>query len=233
MIKLYMLGIKNVSAAQFDHFMKRVSPERTRQVQRIRNWRDAVRSLFGEVLVRWAVRQVGPAAAFSKPWSRSAFGKPVFADEPDIHFNISHSGDWVAAAMGPAELGVDVEQMLPVDLGIAESFFSPAELGQLQSLTQEERLGPFYDIWTLKESYIKCIGKGLSQPLDSFAIMVHPDGTIEYSGPDEEACHYQFTLIPMEGPYKLAVCSKAIGPIEIVEPEMDQLLEMECFQVNF
>lgn len=229
MIKLYMLGIKNVSAALFDHFMKRVSPERTKQVQRIRNRRDAVRSLFGEVIVRWAVNQVKPAAAFSKPWTRSEFGKPAFADEPDIHFNLSHSGDWVVAALGPSELGVDVEQVLPVSPGIAESCFSPAELGLLQHLTEEERLNRFYDIWTLKESYIKCIGRGLSQPLDSFTIMVRPDGKMEYCGPDIEARNYQFMLIPMEGPYKLAVCTKAKGPIEIYTPEIDQLLDIEMF----
>ncbi|MBB3126351.1 4'-phosphopantetheinyl transferase [Paenibacillus rhizosphaerae] len=229
MIRLYMLAIKNVSAAQFDHFMKRVSPERIRQVRRIRNRRDAVRSLFGEVMVRWGVSQVKPAAAFSKPWMRSEFGKPVFADEPDIHFNLSHSGDWVVAAIGPSELGVDVEQVLPVNPGIAESCFSPAELGLLQCLPEEERLGRFYDIWTLKESYTKCIGKGLSQPLDSFTITICRDGKIEYSGPEEEARNYQFMLIPVEGPYKLAVCTKARRPIEIYEPEMDQLLGMEMF----
>lgn len=228
MIRLYMLGINNVSAAQFDHFMKRVSPERTRRVQRIRNRRDAVRSLFGEVLVRWAVSQVKPAA-FSKLWARGEFGKPVFADEPDIHFNLSHSGDWVVAALGPSELGVDVEQKLPVKPGMVELLFSPAELGLLQHLPDEERLSRFYDIWTLKESYTKCIGKGLSQPPDIFTFTICRDGKIEYSGPDEEARNYQFMLIPVEGPYKLAVCSKAKGPIEIYEPEMDELMNMEMF----
>jgi 4'-phosphopantetheinyl transferase len=56
----------------------------------------------------------------------------------------------------------------------------------------------FYRIWTLKESYIKMTGEGLSRPLQSFEAMLEPEagiaaegfhGTVrEYAGPPP--CRY-------------------------------------------
>ena len=37
-------------------------------------------------------------------------------------------------------------------------------------MNSDEKINYFYDLWTLKESYIKTIGKGLYTPLNSFSI---------------------------------------------------------------
>ncbi|MGR6000898.1 4'-phosphopantetheinyl transferase superfamily protein [Bacillus cereus] len=50
-------------------------------------------------------------------------------------------------------------------------FFSTEEAEYVFSIkSQNEQINRFYDLWTLKESYIKAIGRGLSIPLESFSI---------------------------------------------------------------
>ena len=44
----------------------------------------------------------------------------------------------------------------------------------LQQAPPSERARCFFRLWTLKEAYIKAIGKGLSAPLNSFAFTLEP-----------------------------------------------------------
>lgn len=50
------------------------------------------------------------------------------------------------------------------------AFFSDEEVEDLNTRSLVGKIDYFYDLWTLKESYIKAIGKGLSIPLNSFTI---------------------------------------------------------------
>ena len=68
-------------------------------------------------------------------------------------------------------LGVDVEAVdRRTDPEIAERFFSTPEVDHLRRCKSEnDRRLTFLRIWTLKESFIKAIGTGMSTPLADFA----------------------------------------------------------------
>jgi len=70
--------------------------------------------------------------------------------------------------VGSGPVGIDVEYMRAYDSGIAERFFHPGEYARACRFAEERRKERFYDLWTIKESYIKALGKGLSLALDSF-----------------------------------------------------------------
>ena len=52
---------------------------------------------------------------------------------------------------------------------LAEHFFAPEECQQVTQSIEPERKMKMLEFWTLKESYIKAVGQGLSIELDSFA----------------------------------------------------------------
>lgn len=111
------------------------------------------------------------------------FGKPYIANPEfgkKIHFNLSHSLNIILIAVSAhSPVGIDVEFMRDMEDArqIAMRNFSSTEKDYLASLAPDEFKNMFYQYWTLKESFIKAIGKGLSFPLDQFDVLL-PDATL-------------------------------------------------------
>ncbi len=93
-------------------------------------------------------------------------GKPYFKDIPDVHFSISHSGDMALVAVSDKEVGADIQEWRELKADIAGRFFHPDEKAHLEKLPASESEKAFFELWCLKESYIKFTGKGLTQALD-------------------------------------------------------------------
>jgi 4'-phosphopantetheinyl transferase len=113
-------------------------------------------------------------------WGKPEIGGPRLA--VPLWFNLSHTDGFIACVAGRVRpLGVDVEdtnQMASYD-EMAKHFFAPAEQEYLSSLTPGHQREAFFRIWTLKEAYIKALGKGLSIPLDSFHFRFSPSNPSE------------------------------------------------------
>ncbi len=112
------------------------------------------------------------------PLSYGSKGKPRVEGLGAIEFNVAHSGN--IALLGftvGCEIGIDLEQIRPLQnsLEIANRFFCGDEVAELASLSTELRERAFFLSWTRKEACIKAIGDGLSAPLDSFRVTMHPD----------------------------------------------------------
>ena len=97
-------------------------------------------------------------------------------------------------------VGIDVEKIVPLSLAFASNLFAPQENQVLSSTTGDAKLEYFYQLWTLKESYMKAIGKGLSIPLASFSM-----DTREWYSP--EATEFHFKSFRMDQAHILSVCS--------------------------
>lgn len=82
-----------------------------------------------------------------------------------IDFNLSHSGEWVACAVGyNCRLGVDIESPRKQRSyrELAAEYFSEGECRRLDALSDEECREAFFELWTLKESYLKARKQGIS-----------------------------------------------------------------------
>ncbi|WP_159747908.1 4'-phosphopantetheinyl transferase family protein [Coxiella endosymbiont of Amblyomma sculptum] len=102
------------------------------------------------------------------------YGKPYLLNYPALYFNLSNSHEVALYAITTnREVGVDVE-FIRDNIYIAdvrERFFSPDEVAICVSKLPEKDsqcLKKFYQIWTLKEAYVKAIGQGLSFSLNRF-----------------------------------------------------------------
>lgn len=103
--------------------------------------------------------------------------KPVLADFPALHFNLSHSaGQALLAVTTAAEVGIDIEREreLPDREAMIRRYFSVREQEQLGALGADEKSSGFFHIWTRKEAVIKANGLGLGIALDSFDVPCGP-----------------------------------------------------------
>jgi len=143
------------------------------------------------------------AAPGGKPFIVSATGEPALA------FNLSHTRGFVACAIaGAGDLGIDVESIDRAADGraIAERYFSASECDGLDACETRDRAVRFIELWTLKEAYVKAIGRGLSHPLDAFAFTFEGDRGLRFHAPeDAQASAWTFALFAPSPQYRMAV----------------------------
>lgn len=137
--------------------------------------------LAARVLLRWVLSAYCTIAPADWRFETNPWGRPRIAvsNAPaGLAFNLSHKPGCVACLIGHGRsLGVDVEDTAanrPHVLELAERFFSPSEAAALRALPVGRQFDRFYELWTLKESYIKARGMGLSLGLSRFSFF--PDG---------------------------------------------------------
>jgi 4'-phosphopantetheinyl transferase len=139
---------------------------------------------------------------------RGENGKPSLVGYPDFYFNISHSGEYVVMAYGNVPVGVDVEQLRDKETRVAKRCFTEEEFLYI-SHTDDKCGERFFEIWTMKESYLKLTGQGISVPLNSF--YVNPEELSAYEKDENgkwKKLPVQFEFADLDG-YVLCVCSDA------------------------
>ena len=102
--------------------------------------------------------------ALAASLEKGPYGKPYLAEYPEIHFNISHSGEWAVCALASMPCGVDIQERRPIrSRRMVERTMNARE--QRQILEAEDGTGEFIKLWTYKESCIKLSGEGLHQDM--------------------------------------------------------------------
>jgi len=108
-------------------------------------------------------------------FTHNAYGKPALEQSVhplDLFFNLSHSHGQIVLALAAHDfVGVDIEASTRSRRisRIARRYFSEAEAAELLELPEHLQLSRFYQLWTLKEAYIKACGMGLAIPLNQFS----------------------------------------------------------------
>jgi 4'-phosphopantetheinyl transferase len=136
--------------------------------------RDQRRYLITRALVRTVLSRYAPVLPEAWVFSAGPYGRPAISAPPHapaLEFNISHSGDLVMLGVTSGRtLGIDTESIArrAADIDGLDRYFAPEESAALLALPAQERPRRFFDLWTLKESYIKARGLGLAIALDAF-----------------------------------------------------------------
>ncbi|MEF9951103.1 MAG: 4'-phosphopantetheinyl transferase superfamily protein [Clostridium sp.] len=165
--RLYYLDV-NCIDKNYDFWYENVSSYRRDKVNRLRVYEDKVRSLSSEALLRYALLDNGYNYD-NLTVEHSHMGKPDFVED-GIHYNLSHSGDYVLCGISPYPIGVDIERVRDINLKIIDRFYSSSEGEYLSRFSGEDKLNNFFMIWSCKESYIKYTGEGLSASLRNFTV---------------------------------------------------------------
>lgn len=147
--------------------LSRLWPERREQVLRCLNPEDKARCLAAGLMLSF-VLEVSDASLIRY----NPYGKPFLSDS-SVHFNLSHSGDYIVLAVGENEVGIDIEKSVPYSDDVAKKCFVPEEY---RLLKEQKDIDSFYMLWTAKESVMKACGKGLQMPPESFCVLPVEDG---------------------------------------------------------
>lgn len=182
--------------ALLNEYVGLLSTEELRQQRRFYFERDRHRYLVTRAMVRTVLSKYARIAPKEWQFAANPYGRPEVANEDAearrIAFNLSHtSGLIVLGVTRDRAIGVDVENVREqrAAVEIADRFFAPSEVASLRALPTEEQERRFFEYWTLKESYIKARGMGLSIPLDRFAFDVEDCGEIRLTAdPSLEDC---------------------------------------------
>ncbi len=142
--------------------------------------------------------------------AKNPYGKPYLTDYPEIHFNLSHSEGVTACITDNRECGIDCEKIREYRPNVMKRAFTESEREMVEKATESERNLLFFTLWTLKEAYIKAIGKGLSFSMNEVEFQIN-NGNVTSNITDYEFKRY----ILRDGEFVVATAIKKKQVAEI------------------
>ncbi len=225
MIHTYYADIRCLeNETLFREKVKQLSPYRQQKIAILRNDRDRNRSLGAGLLLDHGLAVYGLQER-SVEYDIGQWGKPALKYHPEICFSLSHSGDYAICTIGDRPVGNDIEHVRVGRLKVANRFFAEEELAWLyEAETEEERTGRMFRLWTMKESFLKVIGRGMSLSLKDFVIrMDEESGRARVRHSFDAKYYYMREYGEIDG-YCTAVCAQESGdmaysmiPVELRE----------------
>ncbi len=216
-IHLWKIDGSTVDDTLLAAYRRLMSAEELQRHERLRQLADRRRFLITRAAIRSVLSGYFPDVLPTQwQFGRNAWGRPTIAEpvlESNVEFNISHAdGLIVIAVTERGDLGVDVEftGRRCRTLALANRYFSAQEIGALQVMSDSAQRERFFDLWTLKEAYIKACGMGLAIPLSSFSFEFGKDGISIAFAPErrDEPGAWQFWQMQATPRHRLAIALK-------------------------
>lgn len=259
MIHLYYTSVSgDCSDEQSLRLYKLLPEERKEKIKNTRNAETARKRLYTGAFLQYVLYKETGIPMQMLSYLYGDYGKPELDytairetlgsdDErkvPQIHFSLSHSGEYAVLAVSDQPVGIDIEHKKKNCLSVAKRCFCQEEyediLGAGTDLEQEKR---FLEYWTMKEAWIKHSGEGLHIPLNSFRIVRRESGisTVRWKTEEIMAGKGQdgafsgrkctetwLTTFFLEAePYCISLCSESLQDLECINQSEDGSLHFE------
>lgn len=218
-IDIWTCNIDALSDSQSRGLYRVMSRHEVARYRRFKSIDSAEQFAAGRALTRAALSAYRNFPPRAWQFSFGEWGRPEIVDPYtplDLHFNISHTSGFVAVAISRCpEIGIDVERVdRSVDIeAVARAVFSERELVHFLRCGTAGWLGDargrFFDLWTLKEAYIKARGLGFSLPPQSFEIAAH-DGRLRLQRAptcDQRPERWQFRLLSPSPALRMSIAA--------------------------
>ncbi|KAJ7971574.1 4'-phosphopantetheinyl transferase [Quillaja saponaria] len=224
------------------------------------------RALVRTTIARYQINRRGDPRSLK--FRKNNYGKPEVDwqytgdwSPPPLHFNISHTSSLIACGVTAGSLiGIDVEEkqrsLKNNILAFARRYFSPYEVEILTAISDPKiQHQEFLKLWTLKEAYVKALGKGFSgAPFKTFTIQIrdpinrgiHLPGRIDSEVPEiivespdkanKLSSSWQFALLELAGSHYAAICieqertagGNGSNPMKLTMRKTIPFIEDEC-----
>lgn len=175
-IHVWLLPIYNNGLTGAD--FKYLSLEEQKRSARFSKPGDRQRYLASHAALRKILASYLAYPAQDLVFSSNEYGKPFLSyphgrQHRPVHFSLSHSGEYTALAFSfSSPVGIDIEKSRASvkPLEISKRFYHPKEASQIASLPSQEQGFLFFQLWTLREAFLKGLGTGFHTAPDSFCI---------------------------------------------------------------
>jgi 4'-phosphopantetheinyl transferase len=152
-----------------------LSPARQQKAQRYRYSTDRMSCILGDYQLRGEVSEIMGCNLDEVVINHTEAGQPYIAQPSNsgFHISLSHSGGYVVSAIATSPVGIDIEMISEIEDAFLVHTLSQAEMNYVGSSVRR-----FFEIWTMKEAYLKCTGMGISGcgSLKSISVFTLPAG---------------------------------------------------------
>lgn len=174
-IQLYFANV-NGNASEDSYYWSILSHEECVRATKIKN--DLLRAQYVEIhaRVREVLARIICEYPHKIPIATTRYGKPYLVSNPELTFNLSHTGGFFILGLGwHRQLGVDVEmnKQRAHLAELAKRCFAAEEMDYWRGLPEIEKISEFYRLWTRKEAFVKATGRGLAMGMEN--CVVNPD----------------------------------------------------------
>ena len=171
--------------------------------------------LATRVLVRGVLARTLGRSPRELTFVENAHGRPSLEPPAEgVDFNASRSPAWVALVLtrGTA-CGIDVEDLQRrAGVDTVARAFAPEERALLDRAPASERRRVFFELWTLKEAFLKARGTGIAGGLDACAFALVPGAPPRLSLPasaGEDARGWSFLHLQPDERHLVAVAVRS------------------------
>lgn len=178
-----------------EEYYKYLTKERVEKIKGFKATDDKKRSILAGLIINACAALATDTEKITSHKVESVLydnhGKPFF-ETSKVKFNVSHSGKYVAGAYGDKELGIDVQKKKKLRPEMERRIRNAKD-------TIEDTLL----LWTIKEAYIKMLGKGLSYDMRNCYVDVDRKMVVNLNDSNKNA---MYELIDFDDDYALCVC---------------------------
>lgn len=174
--------IYKITEENFDENLGYLPVSRQKHVLKFKDRNRQKQSLVATLLLEECLKELGCLYLYEKI-TEDENGR-WYIPNNEVYFSVSHSDETVLVVASRFPIGCDIQKIKKAELKIAERFFLPDEVKNIKSSSHQDMT--FFAYWTVKESYLKLIGKGLHESLQSVevdesltSIKNHPELVVE------------------------------------------------------
>lgn len=126
--------------------------------QRVKQISDCM--IFGDILAKIAIKKTFSIDVANQKFAYTTYGKPYLSNHSNVHFNISHSGEYVVCAVYNKPIGIDIQKIGEYNPDVAKRVCNEKELKQIEDSL--DKASEFTMLWTQKEAVLKMYGTGIA-----------------------------------------------------------------------
>ncbi len=157
---------KEISREEEISLMEELPLWRKERTGKMKNHEARLQSLMAGILLSFSLRKLTGAEISDQSFIQNEKGLfyAYQSGADKIYFNLSHAGQYVTAAFSDSSIGIDVECKNDKDFRITNRMMAAEDR---QYIAEDQ--ARFREVWTMKESFLKCLTLGISIPLNSFS----------------------------------------------------------------